>query len=257
MARRGSKAPKRGRPATGVDPLIAVRLPADLLDRLDREARAAGVDRSKAIRRFVADGIARAPQRTASKARPRGTAIIDPPWNYDRASRRSTLKGLASRKYRGMAVADLERLPIGKLASYVFLWTTVAFTEDAYRLIRAWGFVPVTMLAWVKTDSVSRGTKLKFKPSYGVGYWFRGCLEPIIVAKRKDAPSIRTPWLGLLSPNGEHSRKPESLYELIEDSFPGPYFDVFGRRARKGWRVLGDQAPRDGKDIRQALRSRI
>jgi N6-adenosine-specific RNA methylase IME4 len=230
------------RPRTGFDPLVTLRIPTELLERLEHEALAAGLDRSKLVRRYIAEGLARAPVRsTTSKRRPRGTAIIDPPWPYNRASRHERLTGYAN--YQTMAVADLERLPIGTLASYIFVWTTGPFIREAYDLVRAWGFEPITMLAGVKTDKVTPGRVPKFKPSYGVGYWFRGCVEPIILAKRKGAPSIRTQWLGLLSPNGEHSRKPDNLHELIEKSFPTPYFDVFGRRARRGWRVLGNEAP--------------
>ena len=244
---------KRGRPRTGTDPFVGGRFPTDLLARLKRQARALGRDHSKLIRQYVADGLAVAPSPVATKKRTRGTAIIDPPWPYDRASRHKGMRGHSSRKYRAMSIADLERLPIGQLTSYVFLWTTPPFLETAYRVLRHWGFEPVTCLAWVKTDSVTPGRVPKFKPSYGVGYWFRGGFEPVILAKRKGVPSIRTQWIGLLSPNAEHSRKPDTLYDLIEGAFPGPYFDVFGRRKRKDWIVIGREAPGDGLDVRQVL----
>lgn len=48
---------KRGRPATGKDPLVTVRLPAAMIAALDKEAGAAGVNRSEVIRRFVAKGL--------------------------------------------------------------------------------------------------------------------------------------------------------------------------------------------------------
>jgi N6-adenosine-specific RNA methylase IME4 len=156
-----------------------------------------------------------------------------------------------------------------------FLWTTGPFIEDAYYLIREWGFIPITMLAWVKCTEITApheayaldpgqpGVPGSFKPAYGVGYWFRGCVEPIIVFKAPGTPSVRTPFQGLLSPNGKHSRKPDSLHQIIESTdektgeplFPGPRIELFGRRARPGWTVLGNQAPGDNLDIRVSIKN--
>ncbi len=38
-----------------------------------------------------------------------------------------------------------------------------------------------------------------------------------------------------------HSAKPSEFYTLVERLYPGPYVEMFGRRQREGWRVLGDQ----------------
>lgn len=194
------------------------------------------------------------------------TIIIDPPWEYSAASNHKKLRGYAigeEREYDSLSTEDLRNLPIANRANYLFLWTTAAFTEAAYSLVRSWEFEPITSIYWVKTskklkilssseDDIDE-KNICLVPSYGVGYWFRGCVEPIIVAKKKKAPSIRTNYVGLLSPVLNHSRKPNSLHELIEDRFPGPYYELFGRRARNGWTILGNEAPGDGEDIRNSI----
>lgn len=48
---------KRGRPATGRDPVSAVRLPADLTSAVDKWAEDHEVTRSEAIRRLVELGL--------------------------------------------------------------------------------------------------------------------------------------------------------------------------------------------------------
>jgi N6-adenosine-specific RNA methylase IME4 len=202
------------------------------------------------------------------------TGIIDCPWAYAQASHHERLTGYSTgHEYNSLSTEDLCGLPIRKMMDYAFVWTTGPFIEDAYRMIRSWDMVPITMLAWVKCASIeTNGLEAfpidpieakdpEFKPTYGVGYWFRGCVEPIIVAKAPGAPSIRTPFVGLLSPNARHSRKPDSLHQIIEATnektgeplFPGPYIELFGRRARPGWTVLGNQAPGDGQDIRASI----
>lgn len=49
--------PKRGRPATGRDPLVGVRFPHDVIKAIDAWAKAEGLSRSEAIRRLVETGL--------------------------------------------------------------------------------------------------------------------------------------------------------------------------------------------------------
>jgi len=44
---------KRGRPATGKDPHVSMRLPADLIAAIDKAAKAEGVSRSEKIRALI------------------------------------------------------------------------------------------------------------------------------------------------------------------------------------------------------------
>lgn len=43
-------------------------------------------------------------------------------------------------------------------------------------------------------------------------------------------------------PRGEHSAKPEAFLDLVEQVSPGPYLELFARRARFGWDYWGDQS---------------
>lgn len=48
---------KRGRPATGKDPLVGARFPQDLIDSIDAWAAENDASRSEAIRRLVEIGL--------------------------------------------------------------------------------------------------------------------------------------------------------------------------------------------------------
>ena len=48
---------KRGRPATGKDPLVTVRLPPTMIIALDQRAETEGITRSEVIRRLVEAGL--------------------------------------------------------------------------------------------------------------------------------------------------------------------------------------------------------
>ena len=97
-------------------------------------------------------------------------------------------------------------------------------------------------MPWLKVSSVTNGLfgEVEFKSPYGVGFWVRGCSEPILIAKRGKAKPPTDGFIGLLSPNMFHSRKPDSIYEYAE-SLPGPRLEMFARRKREGWDVFGNE----------------
>jgi N6-adenosine-specific RNA methylase IME4 len=43
-------------------------------------------------------------------------------------------------------------------------------------------------------------------------------------------------------PRSEHSAKPEAFLDLVEQVSPGPYLEMFARRARFGWDYWGDES---------------
>ncbi|MGP9819901.1 ribbon-helix-helix domain-containing protein [Salinarimonas sp. NSM] len=49
---------RRGRPATGRDPLVSLRLPKDALARVEAIAAGEGVSRSEVLRRAVVEWLA-------------------------------------------------------------------------------------------------------------------------------------------------------------------------------------------------------
>jgi hypothetical protein len=50
---------KRGRPATGKDPLVGVRMPPALIEQVDAWASYQAIGRSEAVRRLVEIGLTR------------------------------------------------------------------------------------------------------------------------------------------------------------------------------------------------------
>lgn len=213
------------------------------------------------------------------------TAIIDPPWPYEAASKNNKLSGYVTQEgndqYPTLTIEDLKNLPVSDVMdqdeAYVFLWTTSPFIPDALEILKAWNFKYVTTLCWYKNTGL------------GVGFWFRGCHELVLVAKRAKGPSIRTGEKSVFSTIEDgafeskrlrHSAKPPILHELIEErrdpytferkrkdaegkeiisqgetpaSFPGPYIEIFSRLDRPGWTMLGNEAPGDFQDIRVSL----
>lgn len=168
--------------------------------------------------------------------------VADPPWNYSNAG----CRGAAENHYPTMPIDDICALPV---ADYVhddaalFLWTTWPQLEEGMRVVSAWGFKYVTGLPWIKIvglPSVDLWGDLTIRAQYGVGFWVRGCTEPLLIARRGDVSPKSSDLVGLLSENLRHSRKPENVYHIAE-RLPGPYLEMFARRPRAGWDRFGNQ----------------
>lgn len=129
----------------------------------------------------------------------------------------------------------------------LLFWTTwPMILEDAPRVLKAWNFDYITGLPWIKVQKSEQDLwgEWHHKTQMGVGYWVRGVSEPLLICRRGKPKLPRETFVGLLSPNIAHSRKPDSIYELAE-SMEGPYLEMFARRARPGWHLFGNEVKSD------------
>lgn len=158
---------------------------------------------------------------------PFGTIVADPPWRFASAA----TKADARKHYSTMSLGDICRLPVKGLAdesSHLWLWAVNGLLEDAFVVVRAWGFAPVTVLTWCK-------------PQPGVGHYLRNNTEHAIFATRgrpvvpEDKPMAS--WY--VWDRGPHSAKPAAFYDLVEQVSPGPRVELFCRAPRFGWESWG------------------
>jgi N6-adenosine-specific RNA methylase IME4 len=146
--------------------------------------------------------------------------------------------------YRLMDLEALKTMPVADLAeddAHLFLWVTPEMHREGegVALARAWGFDPVDEIIWEK-------------PNIGMGVFPRHVHEPLLVCRRgslpfagpRDVRSVQK-WSQRHAGNGGgkvHSAKPDAALDLIERVSPGPYVELFARRARFGWDYYGDQS---------------
>ena len=167
--------------------------------------------------------------------------ISDPPWNYSNAG----VRGACENHYSTMGIADLKKMDVASLADddcVLLLWCTWPQLKEGIELIDAWGFRYITGFPWVKVTDIFTALdgEVQFSVPYGIGFWARGCTEFVLIARRGKAKPPDRGFIGLLSPNLKHSRKPDHLYEYAE-SLEGPYLEMFCRRPREGWDVFGNE----------------
>lgn len=173
------------------------------------------------------------------------TIVADPPWPYDDGWRGWGLISEERRAlpYPAMTIEEIAGLPLPALIAregYLFLWTTNRYVEQAYALARGWNLCPKQLLTWCKPP---RGQ--------GIGGLFAPTTEFVLVAQRvgpsgkshqRNSTGDRVDRSHFEWPRQEHSRKPEAFLDLVEQVSPGPYLELFARRARFGWDYSGDES---------------
>lgn len=162
----------------------------------------------------------------------------DPAWEYSNTG----VHGAADHHYDTMATDKLKTLLADiemQLAdnAVLFLWVTNPLLLDAVAVVEAWGFQYKTNMVWVKTELVKPGS----------GFYVRGRHELLFICTRGSFtplnPNIAPPIGSIIeSPVREHSRKPETVYDIIEALYPGcNYVELFARTKRAGWDAWGNQ----------------
>ena len=98
---------------------------------------------------------------------------------------------------------------------------------QAHDLAATWGFVPKTILTWIK-------------PRLGMGHYFRNNTEHVVFAVKGSLRTLRKDCrTAFEAQQGRHSEKPAAFYDMVESMSPGPYLDVFARKQRFGWDAWG------------------
>lgn len=186
--------------------------------------------------------------------------VADPPWDFTTYSDKAQKS--AKQYYSTMSTDAIAAIPVQPLAdedSVLLLWATWPNLIDALKVGEAWGFTYKTLgFIWVKRSSQGKGWHT------GLGYYTRSNSEPCLLfvkghPKRRNAGVsqviIEDDAINCLPGFEEvitarltaHSAKPEEFYGRVETLLAGPYIELFGRRQRKGWNVLGNEI--DGLDI--------
>lgn len=153
----------------------------------------------------------------------------------------------AEKHYGVLSVEDICRFPLPPLVddALLFLWRVSSQVEEAYQVVRAWGFTPKSELVWVKTTKDARLDEEAPALAFGMGRYVRAAHETCIVAAKGKATSLirdHAVRSVFYAPREEHSKKPEAFYDLVERLAGGPYCELFARRQRPGWQCYGDQS---------------
>ena len=112
------------------------------------------------------------------------------------------------------------------------MWTTSPKLEQAFQVIKAWGFNYKTSFVWDKIK-------------HNFGYYNSVRHEFLLIAGQgKSTPDVKELHDSVISiERTEHSEKPEYFRELIDKLYPtGNRIELFARKKTKGWETWGAEA---------------
>ena len=180
-----------------------------------------------------------------------GVILVDPPWRF--LSRTPAIGDRDPRNHSGtMDRGELLDLPVRTVAAkdcHLFMWVTGPMLPEAVPLMEAWGFhYSGIAFTWVKLRKAF-GTRLGSRDSMrlsdfhtGLGYTTRKNTELCLLGRRGAPVRVAKDVRELvIAPRRQHSRKPDEIYERIEQYADGPYLELFACQERDGWTAWGHQ----------------
>ena len=156
--------------------------------------------------------------------------LADPPWRYT-FSRSKTRR--VENQYPTMTLEEILAYPApANKNAVLYLWATAPKLPEALAVMAAWGFTYKSCAVWDKVQ-------------IGMGYWFRGRHELLLVGTRgrfsPPGPGLRIPSI-FTEPRGRHSAKPDFVHRLIEAAYPeASKVELFARQERPGWAAVGNE----------------
>ena len=170
------------------------------------------------------------------------TILADPPWQFTNRTGKMAPEHKRLNRYSTLSLHEICEIPVSLAAdtpSHLYLWVPNALLPEGLEVLKAWGFQYKSNLIWhkVRKDGEPDGR--------GVGFYFRNTTEIILFGIRGHMRALapgRSQVNIIRTMKQEHSRKPDALYQIIENCSPGPYLELFARGTRKKWVAWGNQA---------------
>lgn len=176
------------------------------------------------------------------KTKPFQIVACDCPWRF-KDSLPGPKRG-ASKFYECLSVDQLKAFPLPPIGddALLFFWKVASMPEEAYQVIRAWGFVPKAELVWLKRTATG-------ERHFGMGRTTRAEHETCVIASRGKGTSLivnHAVRSTFEAPIGRHSEKPDRFYEIVRELTTGRRCELFARRRRPGFVAFGDQVETTG-----------
>lgn len=203
--------------------------------------------------------------------------VADPPWGgWKDNLKMSAVKRGAQSNYHTMTLQEIKDVPVKDFISddgaVLALWVPSSILQSGLDVMKVWGFELKQTWIWIKIKQDPFKEMKEFKKidwnqinwdnflSFGMGRLGRNVHEVVLVGtcgkiyKKLTNKSQRTVFFAI---NTKHSKKPELLQDKLDLMFSEEdikKLELFGRRLRDGWVVIGNENPSTmGEDINISL----
>jgi len=176
-------------------------------------------------------------------------AYLDCPWRFKNWSLteyakygEKWAKRMGRSPYPVMTTEDICKMPVGDLMaknSLILLWATSPKMEDAFQVMKAYGFKYINVLfTWAKLNPSGIGWH------FGLGYHSRQNTEFVLLGARgKGLSRVANDVSSLIIyPRGRHSAKPPIARNRIERLYGDvSRVEIFSRDVVPGWARYGNE----------------
>jgi N6-adenosine-specific RNA methylase IME4 len=218
---------------------------------------------------------------------------VDCPWSFSDKLAMSKIKRGAKANYSTMTNTAIKQLRIPELAekdAVLALWVPSTLLQVGLDVMLEWGFAYKQNWIWVKTkkdplellkkeirkksfkdnknklinindvENIINNFDLNNMLNFGMGHIARNTHEICLIGTKGKLSKFiknKSQRTVLFEQNFKHSKKPEILQDRLELIFPdfSKKLEVFGRRERQGWTVIGNEVstPKPDCDIVEAI----
>lgn len=155
----------------------------------------------------------------------------DPPWRYNAGTSHPGRE--VENHYPTMTHADICAVPVPAADNAVLvMWAVAPQLPEALEVMTAWGFTYRTGAVWDKQK-------------LGMGYWFRGQHEHLLIGVRGhwSPPPVEhrrsSVWR---QKRGQHSKKPDAVRDWVAAAWPDARrLEMFARHQWPGWDTFGNE----------------
>ena len=171
------------------------------------------------------------------------TILADPPWQFQNRTGKMAPEHKRLNRYSTMKLEDIKAIPVSKVADepcHLYLWVPNALLPEGLDVMKAWGFKYKSNIVWekVRKDGEPDGR--------GVGFYFRNVTELLLFGIKGENARTLAPARSqvnlIRTQKREHSRKPDEIFNIIEQCSSGPFLELFARGNRENWTLWGNEA---------------
>ena len=171
------------------------------------------------------------------------TVLADPPWQFRNRTGKMAPEHRRLHRYPTMTIDEICALPVAETLAeqaHLYLWVPNALMGWGLRVMETWGFTYKTNIVWykIRKDGGPDGR--------GVGFYFRNVTELLLFGTKGQYRTLapgRSMVNLVATRKREHSRKPDEVYDVIEQCSRGPFLELFARHHREGWMQLWNEIP--------------
>ena len=166
----------------------------------------------------------------------------DPPWASEKGwwNNKAWKASRFEEHYPTLSVDEICELPVSQLTTqdaHLYLWTTSRnlLKGDAWRVGTAWGFRPINVITWHKTQ-------------LGLGNYFQNNTEHLVFCVKGQMSTLDTGGYGthFTHKRLRHSEKPAIVRDwIVKWSGNLPRIELFARTNTEGWHVWGNDVDCD------------